>query len=61
MKLTVGVKIGIGYALALLAITVLGIASYKNASGYMEAVQQRAHDYQVIDNLAATLSAMQDA
>ncbi|GLQ89814.1 CHASE3 domain-containing protein [Dyella flagellata] len=61
MKLTVGAKIAVGYAVALLIIAVLGIASYRNASGYVEAVQQRAHDYQVIDNLSATLSTMQDA
>lgn len=61
MKFTVGAKIGAGYAVALLIIAVLGIASYRNASGYVQAVQQRAHDYQLIDNLAATLSAMQDA
>lgn len=61
MKLTVGSKIGAGYAVALVIIVALGVASYQNASGYVEAVQQRAHDYQVIDNLTTTLSAMQDA
>lgn len=61
MKFTVGAKIGAGYAVALFVIAVLGVVSYRNAIGYVEAVQLRAHDYQVIDNLAATLSAMQDA
>ncbi|GGA41628.1 CHASE3 domain-containing protein [Dyella nitratireducens] len=61
MKLTVGAKIGAGYAVALIIIAVLGVAAYRNASGYVEAVQQRAHDYQMIDNLTATLSTMQDA
>ncbi|GLQ91510.1 methyl-accepting chemotaxis protein [Dyella acidisoli] len=61
MKFTVGAKIGAGYAVALIIIAVFGIASYRNASGYVDAVQQRANDYQVIENLTATLSSMQDA
>jgi len=60
MKLTVGMKISAGYALALLIIVVLGTISYLNASGYIEAVKQRSHDYLVIENLAGVLSSVQD-
>lgn len=61
MKLSIGAKIGIGYAVALLIIAVLGLAAYRNASGFDDAVQQRVHDRQVLENLSAMLSSMQDA
>ncbi|WP_266171134.1 CHASE3 domain-containing protein [Dyella subtropica] len=60
MKLTVGVKIGAGYALALLVLAAFGILSYRNATGYVEAIGRRVSDYQLIDSLQGVMSAMQD-
>lgn len=61
MKWTVGTKIGAGYAFALIILIVLGVVSYRNATGYITAAKQRAHAYRVIDELASVLSAMKDA
>ena len=59
-KWTVGTKIGAGYALALLIILVLGLVSYRNATGLIEGAQLRIHTYQVLDTLETLLSSLQD-
>ncbi|MHB1271954.1 MAG: CHASE3 domain-containing protein, partial [Rhodanobacter sp.] len=61
MKWTIGTKIGAGYTLALAMLVVLGMVSYRNTTGFIEAAQMKVHSYQVLDNLNQVLSALQDA
>lgn len=61
MKWTVGTKIAAKSAFALFILIVLGVVSYRNATGYMTAAKQRADAYRVEENLAGILSAMKDA
>lgn len=61
MKWTIGTKIGAGYALALTMLVVLGVVSYRNTTGFIEAEQMKAHSYQVLDNLNKLRSALEDA
>jgi len=61
MKWSIGTKIGAGYALALAMLVVLGVVSYRNTTGFIEATQMKVHSYQVLDNLNQVLSALQDA
>jgi len=61
MKWSVGTKIGAGYVVALFILAVLGVVSWRNTSGLIEAAQWRVHTYQVLENLDDVLSAMKDA
>lgn len=61
MKWTVGTKIWAKSAFALFILLVLGIVSYRNATGYIAAAKQRAHASQVIETLGSVLSSMKDA
>ena len=61
MNWSVGTKIGAGYVLALVILVVIGITSYRNTSGFIEASELKVHSYQVLDDLEAVLSALQDA
>ena len=61
MNWSVGTKIGAGYALALVILIAIGMTSYRNTSGFIEATDLKVHTYKVLDNLEAVLSALQDA
>ncbi|KXS31601.1 MAG: Methyl-accepting chemotaxis sensory transducer [Candidatus Gallionella acididurans] len=61
MKWNIGTKIGAGYALALSMLVILGMISYRNTTGFIEAAQLKVHTYQVLENLAGVLSALKDA
>src|SRR5450759_3484050 len=61
MKWSVGTKIGAGYALALIILVVLGVVSYRNTTGLIEAAQMKVHTYQVLENLKGVLSTLKDA
>jgi len=61
MKWSVGKKIAGGYALALIMLVILGLVSYQNTTGLIEAARLRTHTYQVLDNLERTLSTLKDA
>jgi len=61
MKWTVGTKIAAGYALALIILVILGVVSYRNTTGLIEAAQMKTHTYQVIENLGRVLSNLKDA
>src|SRR5450759_3993906 len=61
MKWSIGTKIGAGYALALIILVILGMVSYRNTTGLIEAAQMRAHTYQVLENLERVLSTLKDA
>ncbi len=61
MKWSVGTKIGAGYALALMILVILGVVSYRNTTGLIDAAQMRAHSYQVLENLERVLSTLEAA
>jgi len=61
MKWNIGAKIGTGYALALAMLIVLGMVSYRNTTGLIEASQMKAHTYEVLENLERVLSTLKDA
>jgi methyl-accepting chemotaxis protein len=61
MKWSIGTKIGAGYALALTILVILGVVSYRNTTGLIEAAQMRSHTYQVLENLERVLSTLLDA
>jgi methyl-accepting chemotaxis protein len=61
MNWSVGTKIGAGYALALVILVVLGVTSYRNTRGFIDAIDLKVHTYQVLGNLEGTLSVLQDA
>src|SRR5450759_48316 len=61
MKWSVGTKIGAGYALALIILVILGLVSYRNTTGLIEAAQMKTHAYQVLENIENVLSVLKDA
>ena len=61
MKWTIGTKIGGGFALALVALLVIGIVSYRSTSGLVETAGQVTHTHQVIENLEQLISLLKDA
>src|ERR1700693_6268826 len=61
MKWSIGTKIGAGYALALILLVILGVLSYQNTNGLIEAAQMRSHTYQVLEEQAKMLAALTDA
>ncbi len=61
MKISIGRKIAAGYALAVIALLVIGIILYNTTSRLIESAEQRAHTYQVLSGLEQVLSALKDA
>jgi methyl-accepting chemotaxis protein len=61
MKWSVGTKIGAGYVLALMILLVLGVVSYWNTAGFIEATRLKAHTYEVLEDLEKVLSSLKDA
>jgi methyl-accepting chemotaxis protein len=49
MKLTVGQKIGAGYGAALLIMTIVGVAAYKNTASLIESAAWVTHTHQVLE------------
>jgi methyl-accepting chemotaxis protein len=61
MRWSVGTKIGGGFALALAALAVIGVISYRSTSSLIEASDLKSHTYVVLRNLETLLSGLQDA
>lgn len=61
MKWSIAAKIGSGFALVLIALSIIGFTSYQNATGLLKANVWRVHTYVVLDDLQKLLSALQDA
>lgn len=61
MKWSIGTKIGAGFALALVALVVLGTLSYRSTTGLAQSNDWVTHTYQVIGDLEAVLSDLKDA
>lgn len=60
MKWSVGTKIGMGYGVALLILLVIGAVAYRSTNGLISNAERVTHTYEVLDNLQAVLSLMQD-
>jgi methyl-accepting chemotaxis protein WspA len=56
MKLSIGTKIGAGYALALLALVTLGVACYLSVTRFLETARWVDHTYQVIGQIDGLLT-----
>ncbi len=61
MKWTIGTKIGGGFALALLALVIIGVVSYRSTTGLVDTATMVDHSHQVLENLEQLLSIMKDA
>ena len=51
MRWNIGTKIGVGYAFALVALVVVGVASYTSVNRFLETARSVDHSYQVISQL----------
>jgi len=61
MKLNIGGKIAGGYALALLALILIGAVSYRSTSGLIQTASMVTHTHQVLETLEQVISVMKDA
>src|SRR5476651_1062187 len=61
MKWKIGTKIGGGFALALAALLIIGVVSYRSTTGMIETASMVDHTHLVLENLEQLLSAMKDA
>lgn len=61
MKWSVGMKISVGFAIALLSLAAVGAAAYRSTNNLIAAGDWKSHTFVVLDNLRQMLSAMQDA
>lgn len=51
MKLTVGVRILLGYGLALLILTMVGVVSYRSTTALIDNAEWVAHSHRVLESL----------
>jgi len=61
MRWTIGTKIGGGFTLALLALLVIGLVSYRSITLLVDTSGQVTHTHHVIENLEQVLSLLKDA
>jgi methyl-accepting chemotaxis protein len=61
MKWNIGTKIGGGFALALLALIIIGAVAYRSTSGFIQTAALVTHSHQVIEDLEQVMSIMKDA
>ena len=61
MKSTIGAKIGGGFALALAALIVIGMVSYRTTTRLVETAGLVAHTHQVLETLERLVSFLKDA
>src|ERR1019366_4310526 len=61
MKWKIGTKIGGGFALALAALLIIGVVSYRSTTALVEAAAMVDHTHLVLENLEQLLSTMKDA
>lgn len=60
MKWNIGRKLGAGYALALMALIVIGTVSYRSSIGLMDTAGKVTHTYRVLGDLEQLLSYLKD-
>ena len=61
MKWSIGVKIGMGFALGLAMLILLGALSYRNSRELIRSVERRVHSYDLISALDLILQELLDA
>jgi methyl-accepting chemotaxis protein WspA len=61
MKWSVGTKIGAGFALALVAVVAIGVASYRSTAQLTETAEWVEHSHKVVEALNGVLSDLKDA
>jgi methyl-accepting chemotaxis protein len=61
MTSSIGAKIGSGFGLTLVILIAIGAVSYTSTAKFMDSATWVAHTYEVLDDLAGFLAAMQDA
>jgi methyl-accepting chemotaxis protein len=61
MRWSIGKKIGSGFGLALLALTIVGAISYDSTSALIDSAELVRHAHEVLDGLDELLSGMKDA
>jgi methyl-accepting chemotaxis protein len=61
MKWTIGTKIGGGFAMALAALLIIGVVSYRSTTGLIDTAAMVDHTHLVLENLEKLLSTMKDA
>jgi methyl-accepting chemotaxis protein len=61
MKWTIGTKIGGGFALALMALLIIGAVSYRSTTGLIDTATAVDHSHLVLENLEQLLSTLKDA
>lgn len=61
MKWTIGMKIGAGFALSLIAVVAIGVASYHSTAALIDSTSQLDHSYRVVRSLGQLLSVLKDA
>ena len=60
VKLSVGIKIGAGYAVALLGLGIIGIIAYQSTGQLVSSAAMVTHTHQVLKTLEAVLSSVKD-
>ncbi|HKX28298.1 MAG TPA: CHASE3 domain-containing protein, partial [Blastocatellia bacterium] len=61
MKWSVGTKIGAGYGVALAALLIIGVVSYRATTSLIDAAEWRSHTYEALHNLEELSSLLKDA
>ena len=61
MKWSIGKKIGSGFGLALIALTIVGAVSYDSTTKLIDSAEWVRHTHEVLNGLDELLSAMKDA
>jgi len=61
MKWNVGMKIGMGFALAFMILVAIGAVSYQSTTKLMETNEWVTHTHQVLEQIETLLSGMKDA
>ncbi|HEY8084442.1 MAG TPA: CHASE3 domain-containing protein [Methylophilaceae bacterium] len=61
MNLSIGTKIAAGYAVALLMLFIVGMASYWNISELLQSAESRAHTFHVLQVVEQVASTLKDA
>ncbi len=61
MKWNIGTKIGGGFVLALAALFIIGIVSYRSTTGLIDSASQVTHTHKVLEHLEQLVSLLKDA
>src|SRR5262245_50513434 len=60
MRFSIGMKIGLGYVLAVVALVIIGLTSFVSVQRLLSAADEVKHTYKVLNSLGAILTDMVD-